>query len=586
MPLNGDFLFLWVLIFFHDDTFIDLVQFFVVLYGVFVVFAFAKFFSLPSRESFFISNLFVFTPVILGQAGSNYNDVITAVIYLTLSYCLSHFYRSGEFFHLAIGGWVTGFGLGTKYSLLFFFLSLQPIIWLQFFKNRKFVIALRNYILYWVMALPLGCFWYIRNFLETGNPLYPWWQKAISKGLVPTPIQVLKPKVGSSSAVGGVLENPGGFFSFPFLDLGLGSFHGGFGVIFWGLGLISVVFCLIQGLKKAFKKDFFPLFFWGQIGVVFYSLSLLGLKDFQFNQRYILFVLGFGLIAIGILFQKFKKDLPFSVPILKLFCVGFSFLAVIHLASYGWPSYQIKGAVQDWVNDQQTSQYKYFRQSPWDLPSLSLAWEPLDYLTRSTDGWDVYMAATHGVFWVTPTFGSQIQNRIWNFEENPTKDPDAFIFHYDRRVMKLFYLGKKITPDEILRDERYRLVTHATYTTFWVKGDLLKNPEVSSRLADYYKKTFPPAIQTASKLSHLVEEDGVVITSSPLGFGFIYLSLSGKIKSKVLLAPKGKEGVIAARVGAEKVYTVGITLKGYQVRPLAELSGPQGPLFFYENKKL
>jgi hypothetical protein len=332
-------------------------------------------------------------------------------------------------------------------------------------------------------------------------------------------------------------------------------------------------------------RDFFPLLFWGQVLVGFYSLFLTGISDFQYNQRYILFVVGFGLLALGIYFQRLKTELPCSVPIIKLFCVGASLLAMIHLASYGWPSYQIKMPVEDWMKDQQTSEYKYLRQSPWDLPSLSLAWEPLDYLTRSGEGWSVYMALGYSVFWVTPSYGSHIQNRIWNFEKIPTEDPDAFIFHYDRRGGDLFYVGQRITPEEVQRDGRYLLVTQTRYTMFWVKRELLDRPEVSKRLADYYRKTFGSAIQSAESLLPLLAGDGIVIMASPLGYGLKYLSLIGRLASPVYLVPENQEQATAERLASKKVYTIGKPLDGFQSHPIAEMAGPQEKLLFYENTR-
>jgi len=333
------------------------------------------------------------------------------------------------------------------------------------------------------------------------------------------------------------------------------------------------------------KRDFFPILFWGLILVGFYTIFLILIGDFRFNQRYILLVVGFGLLALGIVLQKFEKELPFSGPILKLFCIGGSILSVIHLGAYVLPSYQIKEPVKDWINRQQTSQYKYYMQSPWDLPSLRIAWEPLDYLTKDGEGWSVYMAANKGVFWVTPSYGSQIQNKIWNFEQEPSEDPDAIIFHYDSRKPQLFYLGKKITPEEVQRDSRYDLVTQLPYTTFWVKRSILDRPEVSKRLANFYQKTFADVIKPAVQLKKHVEDDSILITSSPLGYGFKYLSLIGEIKASVYLVPKDTEQDFTDRFEAETVYTVGLTLKGYDARPLASLSSVNGMFFFYENKK-
>jgi len=101
-PLNGELLFLWPLIFFHDDRFVDVVQLVVALYGTLVVYALARCFEVARRTSFFIGALFLFTPVVLGQAGSAYVDVIAGVFHLVVLLALVRFHRSGDFLHLAV----------------------------------------------------------------------------------------------------------------------------------------------------------------------------------------------------------------------------------------------------------------------------------------------------------------------------------------------------------------------------------------------------------------------------------------------------------------------------------------------------
>ena len=68
-PLNGDFLFLWPLIFFHDDFLIDFVVFIVALYGIIVLYGLGRQMGVPPRNALFMALLFLFLPVVLGQGG-------------------------------------------------------------------------------------------------------------------------------------------------------------------------------------------------------------------------------------------------------------------------------------------------------------------------------------------------------------------------------------------------------------------------------------------------------------------------------------------------------------------------------------
>ena len=499
-PLDGELLFLWPLIFFHADSLIDLVQLAVALYGILVVYAMARNFEVSPRNAAFAACLFLFTPVVLGQAGSNYVDLITGVLYLVLLFAAVRFHQTGAFLDLAIAGVATGFAAGAKYSMLVFVAAFQPLLWLRWRRG----LTPGRYAAYLLLALPLSAYWPLRNFLRTGHPFYPLMPSLSGFRLVPesTSAQITR---AAPSVLADFLAHPAQALSYPFRDPGLGSFHGGFGVVFWGLGAPAILYCLGKALKAAVReRRFFPLAFWGQVLVAAAAFAVLPAGGLDFTPRYVLFVPGLGLLALAIVFRRLGEDLPGSVAVLKGFCIAASVLAVIQLATYRWPSYQIEEAADDWSRGRRTSEYEYLRQAGWDLPSLSHAWAPLDYLTRSGQGWSVYMACGWSVFWTAPSYGSRLQNRIWNFERDPAEPPDAFLFHYDRRGRPLYYVGRKITPDEVLRDERYALIAQTPYTTLWVKRRLLDEPRVSERLADYYAKTFAPVVRTAEQIAPLL----------------------------------------------------------------------------------
>jgi hypothetical protein len=580
-PLDGELLFLWPLIFFHADSLIDLVQLVVALYGVLVVYAMARSFDVSPRNAAFAACLFLFTPVVLGQAGSNYVDLISGVLYLVILFAATRFHTTGDFLDLAIAGVATGFAAGSKYSMLVFVAAVQPLLWLRWGRG----LTPRRYAAYLFLALPLSAYWPLRNFLRTGHPFYPLMPSSSGFRLVPesTFAQITR---AAPSVLSDFLAHPAQALSYPFRDPGLGSFHGGFGVVFWGLGAPAILYCIGKALKAAFReRRLFPLTFWGQVLVAGAAFAVLPAGVLDFTPRYILFLVGFGLLALLIVFRRLGEDLPGSVPILKGFCVAASVLAVIHLATYRWPSYQIAAAADDWSQGRRTSEYEYLRQAGWDLPSLSRAWAPLDYLTRSGRGWSVYMACGWSVFWTAPSYGSRLQNRIWNFEPQPAEPPDAFLFHYDRRGRPLYYVGRRITPDEVLRDGRYALVAQTRYTTLWVDRRLLDDPAVSARLADYYALTFGPVVRAAERIAPLLDADGVVITASELGYGLRYLSLTNRLATPVYLVPANREAALAARLGARKVFTVGAALPGFQSRPVAFLAQPNGKVAIYENTR-
>ncbi len=596
MPSGGDFLFLWPLIFFHDDWMIDGVQFVIALFGMAVLYSLTRCFSIPRRDALFVSLLFPFTPLVLGQAGSNYVDLIVAVSHLVLLYTCVRFWQTGDLSHLVFAGIASGFGLGVKYNLIPAVVAVQAIILSRFWRDKSFAGTLRGYAIYIASAVPLCLYWYIRSYMETGHALYPYsfllpagnpfdsdFTGLYGLRRLPETVTALY-GTGVGPAFMRFLAYPGQFFEYLFQDPGLGSLHGGFGPIFWGLGFPAMAYCGYRSIRSMMKKDFFPAFFWGQavVTVVVYLLQQ-DISRLVYNQRLIIVVVGFGLLALGILFQKLRLEAPKSLLVIRFFCVGTSILSVVHLAGYAMPTYQIKPAVTDWVEDRQTSDYKYLRDAMGGTAYLSMAWEPLDYLTKGGPGWDVYMAVRWDSFWTAPTFGTQIQNRVWNFLDAPLNDPDAFIFYYERPFGEIFFLGKRITPAEVASNERYELVTLAPFTEFWVKSELLQRPETRARQIEYYRRTFEDAITLLEPIMGDFPDDGIVITSSPLGHALKYLSMTGALKIPVKIIPDGRDRIATFSSRTKTIISVDKPLDGFASRPLTELRARGFVIRFFEN---
>jgi hypothetical protein len=372
-----------------------------------------------------------------------------------------------------------------------------------------------------------------------------------------------------------------------FRDPGLGSLHGGFGVVFWGLAVPALLFCFWRALRSARAGEYFPVLFWACVPFTFLAFFYeVRSPRLEFTQRYIIVVVPLGLLALGITRDWLRARARLAAGAVGLLGVLGSVAAVVTLADYRWPSYQILPAAADRTSGQWTSEYRYFRQSPWSLPALSTAWEPLDFLTRGLDGkgWDIYMAAEWSVFWTAPTFGSQIQNRVWNFRHHPDGTPDAFIF-YRRAGAEPFYIGRKITPDEVARDDAYELVTTGGGAEFWARRALLATPVMRARLADYYLRSFGPEIQALEPLVARLTADQVIITSHPLGYPLRYLALTGRSPAPVWLVPPGQELAAAGRAGAGALISIGAPLPGYPSRQIWVFAYPGGSIPVFENRR-
>jgi hypothetical protein len=586
-PFNGEFLFLWPLVMFHADTWIDGVQFVVGLYAAAVIYALARCLGIPWRESAFAGLLFPFVPVVLGQAGSNYVDLTVAACQLVLIYAVVRYWQTGALAHLLVAGCATGFGIGMKYNMLITIAFVQPVIWTRLLTVGELRSGARRYLAYVGAALPLGSFWIARNLAETGHALYPF--RVTWRGLRKVSDSYLVARFGerpAGSAFLDFLRDPASLASYAFSDLGLGSFHGGFGVVFWGLALPALLFCSWGAVRLLWRGNYFPAWFWGYVPIAFLTLFLqLRTPRLQYDQRYIIVVVALGLLALGHVLHWLRDRHPVAVSAIRLFGIAASVAAVVQLAAYQWPNFRIMNAVSDRLGGRWTSEYRYLREAPIGLPALGAAWDPLDFLTRGREGWGVYVAVDWPFFWSAPTFGSRVQNRVWNFEPAEIDDPQAFVY-YQRPGRELLFIGAEIPPDEVAGDPRYELVTVAAGAELWVQRRLLDAPGMRARQAEFYRRGFGAEIPALEQLIPGLGGQATIVTSHPLGHALRYLELAGQSPIPVRLVPTGREAETARRAGLQRAVSIGDPLPGFEARRIAVFRYPAGEVPFFENVRV
>ena len=237
-------------------------------------------------------------------------------------------------------------------------------------------------------------------------------------------------------------------------------------------------------------REGFPLLFWLQAPLVaiLYLLQT-DVARLAFNQRLLIIMAGFGVLALALLLPRLRAAVPGAGPALGMAGVLASALAVAQLAGYGLPSYQFRAAVLERRLGLDTSPYRYHAQATGDLPGQSATWDLLDYLTLEGPGWEVYLAAPWPVYWTTPAYGTRIQNRLWNFRVAPGSDPDALVYHFGQSPgWELFYPGRRITPDQARIDPRYELVSRTAASQLWVLRERLADPAIRARLAEFQRR--------------------------------------------------------------------------------------------------
>lgn len=121
---------------------------------------------LNARTGSLAALLFMTVPVIIWEAGIAYADIGTA-LYVTLGvYAILNWRQSRNVSWLIVGGLAMGFALGTKV------LAAVPLavlcLWaLWASRNLKPALTIG------VIAILVGAPWYVKSFVYTGNPFYP-----------------------------------------------------------------------------------------------------------------------------------------------------------------------------------------------------------------------------------------------------------------------------------------------------------------------------------------------------------------------------------------------------------------------------
>lgn len=138
---------------------------------------------------FWAAALYASMPLILAEAMTAYIDLgFTAFSLLAALALLRALEEEDELHWLMVSGAFCGFSLGSKYfgALIFGFLGL----WLLGTQIQRRRVRLAHLLTFAVPAILLGSPWYVRNWLWTGNPVYPFayglfggthWTKAMAE---------------------------------------------------------------------------------------------------------------------------------------------------------------------------------------------------------------------------------------------------------------------------------------------------------------------------------------------------------------------------------------------------------------------
>ncbi len=566
MPLNAELIFMWPLIFFKNDHSIGIVQYFVALIGIVVIYRFSRLFSIGSKISLFVSLLFIFSPVVLAQSGAAYIDIIVSVFFLIALYFSTQYYLTKDTQYLYLAAISIGLLSGMKYNILLLALSLQILIIPNILRSDK-----KTLITYFVLILIFGGYWYIRNLLVFGS-IFPF----LDSILRTTDSEISNP-INIQYFITVLIEK----LKLLFLhDTGIGSLNGGYGINFWTIALPCWVFCLIKSFQLKRENKLFPIYIWMQILLGFVFLFLSPVSRLYFRTRYSIFIIAIALIALAKVLNYYKDHKIYKNLIITACCL-FALFSFINLANTEIPSYRIDVPLKDRMSSKK--EYSKQRYLLFTRMDMAYIWETLDFITKDyKEGLNIYFAMTHKDF-ATPFYGSNFKNNIWNFRSDINNPPDAFVYQF-KKGAPIKYLRKIITLDETLMNPQYQMIDKAGSSFLIINRNFLNiDSEIKQSLLQHYRNYYSDEIKILNNSVHIFDDNSPIVTSSYIGFVFLYLKLSDTIKNKLYLVPESFIGTIIKHNKLSSFYTINHINKNYNPKHIFDFKVENAKISIYKN---
>ncbi len=300
-PINGSLWYLWLIFPFRSVFIADLGQLPFFVLGFLSVYNISRKLDLKKELCFYAAGLFVLIPNFFKQLQVAYVDVIVGALLLVCLNYLFSFEKKLLFRDFLLFSISLGLLIGVKTTALpFSILLIAPFLYICLRNIKK----VGKYILvFMILIIALGGFSYLRNFMQTGNPLFP-----------------LDFKLFGNTVLKGVMDMPTYRAHFVIRDYSLykALFHEGLGSQTLLIIFPAVFLALPVAWIKKRKSLNFNLVYFMLLPVLLYLVYryIIPLA----NLRYLYGFLGIGMIlgfyicqAIGIPKRR--------VNILTVFCV-------------------------------------------------------------------------------------------------------------------------------------------------------------------------------------------------------------------------------------------------------------------------
>jgi len=174
-PSNYELFDLWVMLPFGKDYFVNLISFVQFPLLIASIYQVCRNLKISHILSLIAAALFFYMPQTFRQMGVPLVDLFFALTFTTAIYFLQEFWKTKSKSDILLFGISIGLFVGTKYLGVPYIgpLILGAIIvaLIKFKKNKKKIIPIT--LISASAAFLTGGFWYVRNWIDSGNPIFP-----------------------------------------------------------------------------------------------------------------------------------------------------------------------------------------------------------------------------------------------------------------------------------------------------------------------------------------------------------------------------------------------------------------------------
>ena len=308
-PKGGELIEMWSVMISHNDMLVDLSQVPFLFLGMAAVYIISRRLGVDKKYARFTAILYLFLPIVLNQLKTTYIDVMLCSLFFAgIAQVLQ---KKLSRLDLTLLGVILSLIIAIKDTGVLFVIVIAPLLIWNLYVNRvKTKSFARNFLLpllFVFIPTLFGFYWYIKNGVMYGNPIYPY-------GLTLGGLRIFPGKTfqdAAAAAINSLTVLPSGcvdriWFVWTEQQSWYGCLYNydanfsGLGPI-WFVVLIPAVLASIYFMVK--KKNYL------YIALMALIIGLFAIYPLDYYSRYTMFITLLGLISLGIVLSNIGKRL-------------------------------------------------------------------------------------------------------------------------------------------------------------------------------------------------------------------------------------------------------------------------------------